>query len=181
MLHTELTNSANKYPLEGTKATTTNDQHIRLELLYLTTNHIFWVSFSYPSLAIYPEFMAVIDKEFKQVEASNLLSLLHTLKIPRRCIDAIHVIKSIFVWDLYMEKKELKSRDIGADELGERPFEGGAAANGGVRVPFQRRLVHCHHDLRRIAVSVSLRHFYLDLSLYTELEVLERVGVLIRE
>ena len=74
-----------------------------------------------------------------------------------------------------MEKKELKSREIGADELGERPFEGGAAANGGVRVSFQRRLVHCHHDLRRIAVSVSLSHFSLDLSLYTEL------GVLIRE
>lgn len=88
---------------------------------------------------------------------------------------------TIFVWDLYMEKKELKSREIGADELGERPIEGGAAANGGVRVSFQRRLVHCHHDLRRIAVSVSLRHFSLDLSLYTELGVLKRVRVLIRE
>ena len=48
-----------------------------------------------------------------------------------------------------MDEEEVEAPGVGADELGERPVEGGAAADGGVRVPLERRLVHRHHHSRR--------------------------------
>lgn len=43
----------------------------------------------------------------------------------------------------------MEAAGVGADKLGERPVEGGAAADGGMRVPLERRLVHRHHHPRR--------------------------------
>lgn len=48
-----------------------------------------------------------------------------------------------------MDEEEVEAPRVGADELGERPVEGGAAADGGVRVALERRLVHRHHHSRR--------------------------------
>ena len=43
----------------------------------------------------------------------------------------------------------MEAARVGADKLGERPVEGSAAADGGVRVTLERRLVHRHHHPRR--------------------------------
>jgi len=48
-----------------------------------------------------------------------------------------------------MEEEEVEAARVGADKLGERPVEGSAAADGGVRVTLERRLVHRHHHPRR--------------------------------
>ena len=48
-----------------------------------------------------------------------------------------------------VDEEEVEAPRVGADELGERPVEGGATADGGVRVPLERRLVHRHHHSRR--------------------------------
>ena len=56
---------------------------------------------------------------------------------------------TVLVGDLNVDEEEVEAPGVGADELGERPVEGGAAADGGVRVPLERRLVHRHHHSRR--------------------------------
>jgi hypothetical protein len=48
-----------------------------------------------------------------------------------------------------MEEEEVEAAGVGADKLGERPVEGSAAADGGVRVALERRFVHRHHHPRR--------------------------------
>ena len=59
------------------------------------------------------------------------------------------VTRTVLVGDLDVEEEEVEAVGVGADELGEHPVEGGAAADGGVRVPLERRLVHRHHHPRR--------------------------------
>lgn len=56
---------------------------------------------------------------------------------------------TVLVGDLNVDEEEVEAPGVGSDELGERPVEGGAAADGGVRVPLERRLVHRHHHSRR--------------------------------
>lgn len=43
----------------------------------------------------------------------------------------------------------MEAAGVAADKLGERPLEGVAAADGGMRVALERRLVHRHHHPRR--------------------------------
>lgn len=70
-----------------------------------------------------------------------------------------------------MKEEELEARGVGADDLLQSPLEGLSAAYGGVRVPLDRRLVHCQHypswvtlHLLR-SLSHSLARFQLPLSL----------------
>jgi hypothetical protein len=58
-------------------------------------------------------------------------------------------VHTVLVGDLDVQEEELEALGVGADELGERPVEGGTAADGGVRVPPERRLIHRHHHPRR--------------------------------
>lgn len=58
--------------------------------------------------------------------------------------------RTVLVGDLDVEEEEVEAGGVGADELGEHPVEGGAAADGGVRVALDRGLVHRDHHPRRL-------------------------------
>lgn len=74
---------------------------------------------------------------------------IHPWGISRDAREERAVTRTVLVGDLDVEEEEVEAVGVGADELGEHPVEGGAAADGGVRVPLERRLVHRHHHPRR--------------------------------
>jgi len=80
----------------------------------------------------------------------DLFFVLHVLEILWRSKDAIHIIESIFVRDLYMQELQLEILVASAsDEFLDGPVECIFAADRGMRVPLQRGLVHTHQYASR--------------------------------
>ena len=56
---------------------------------------------------------------------------------------------TVFVGDLDVQEEKGEAGVVVADELGQGPFEGVAAADRRMRVPFHRRFIHAYQDPRR--------------------------------
>ena len=53
--------------------------------------------------------------------------------------------RTVFVGDMDVKEEELEGRGVGANDLLKSPFEGALAANRGVWIALDARLVHCDH------------------------------------